>query len=140
MMDWAAEVITVESEEEEEEARGMNICVVNGWRSRTLTSKICWRLGVRSARGKQEKRLMDGLAGAPLGEGWEVDVTGAMSENLRAVPWFAETKPGGGGAGGVVVVGGSGEVRTVPKGAKAEGVSGTASMVTVDEGAIFEGS
>lgn len=53
-----------------EEARGMNVCVVNGWRSRTLTSKICWPLEVRRALGKQEKRLIDGLAGAPLGEVW----------------------------------------------------------------------
>lgn len=69
-----------------------------------------------------------------------MDVTGAMSENLRAVPWFAETKPRGGEVGGVVVVEESGEIRTVPKGAKAESVSGMASMVMVDEGAIVEGS
>lgn len=65
-----------------------------------------------------------------------MDVTGAMSENLRAVPWFAEMEPRGGEAGGVVVVEGNGEIRTVPKGAKAEGVSGTASTVMVAEAAI----
>lgn len=62
-----------------------------------------------------------------------------MSEILRAVPWFAEMEPRGGEVGGVVVVDGSGEVRTWPKGAKAEGVSGTASMVMLDEDAIVEG-
>lgn len=54
----------------EEEASGMNVWVVKGCRSRTFTSKICWPLDVRRAREKQEKRLMDGLAGAPLGEVW----------------------------------------------------------------------
>lgn len=68
-----------------------------------------------------------------------MDVTGAMSAYLRAVPWFAETEPWGGEAGGEVVVEGRGEIRTVPNGAKAEGVSGMASMVMVDEGAIVEG-
>ena len=52
------------------EARGINVCVVNGCRSRILTSNIRWPLDVRRERGKQEKRLMDGLAGAPLGEVW----------------------------------------------------------------------
>lgn len=61
-----------------------------------------------------------------------------MSEYLRAVPWFAETESRGGGVGGVVVVEERGEVRTVPKGAKAEGVSGTDSMVMVDEVAIVD--
>lgn len=62
-----------------------------------------------------------------------------MPENLRAVPWFAETEPQGGEAGRVVVVDGSGVIRTVPKGAKAAGVSRTASMERVDKGAIVEG-
>ena len=56
-----------------------------------------------------------------------------------AVPWFAETVPWGGEVGGVVVVEDSGEIRTVPNGAKAEGVSGMASIVMVDEGAIVKG-
>ena len=64
MMAWPAEEIVVV----EGEARGMNVCVVKGWRSRTWTSKICWPLDVRRVLGKQEKRLIDGLAGAPLGE------------------------------------------------------------------------
>ena len=68
-----------------------------------------------------------------------MDVTGAMSGNLRAVPWFAERKPRGGEVGGVVVVEESGEIRTVPKGAKPEGVSGTTSMMLVDDGAIVWG-
>lgn len=68
-----------------------------------------------------------------------MDVTGAMSGNLRAVPWFAEMEPRGGGVGGVVVAEESGEIRTVPKGAKAEGVRGTVSTVMVDEGAIVGG-
>lgn len=59
--------------------------------------------------------------------------------NLRAVPWFAEMEPLGGGFGGVEVEEGSGEVRTEPKGSKDEGMSGTALMVMVDEGAIAEG-
>ena len=71
MMDLAAVRATEEAEEEEEgKARGMNVCVVKGCRSRTLTSKIWRPLDGRRARGKQEKRLMDGLAGAPLGEVW----------------------------------------------------------------------
>ena len=53
-----------------EDAMGTNVCVVYGCRSRTLTSKTCRPLDVRSAREKQEKRLIDGLAGAPLGEVW----------------------------------------------------------------------
>ena len=61
-----------------------------------------------------------------------------MLENLRAVPWFAEMEPGGGEVGGVVAVEGSGELRTAPKGSKAEDVSGTALIVMVDEGAIVE--
>lgn len=67
IMAFVAEDMVVE---ELEEARGMNVCVVKGWRSRTLTSKICWPLDVRRVLGKQEKRLIDGLAGAPLGEVW----------------------------------------------------------------------
>lgn len=67
-----------------------------------------------------------------------MDVTGAMLGNLRAVPWFAEMEPRGGEEGGVVVVEGSGEVRMVPKGSKAEGVRGVALMVMLDEGAIVE--
>ncbi len=55
---------------EEEGARGMKVCVVKGCRSRTSTLNTCWPLDVRRARGKQEKRLIDGLAGAPLGEVW----------------------------------------------------------------------
>ena len=71
MMDLAAVGATEEAEEEEvEKARGMNVCVVKGCRSRTLTSKIWRPSDGRRARGKQEKRLMDGLAGAPLGEVW----------------------------------------------------------------------
>ena len=75
MMDLAAAVLTEEEEEgleggEEEEARGMNVCVVKGWRSSTSTSSIWWPLDVRRARSKQVKRLRDGLAGAPLGELW----------------------------------------------------------------------
>lgn len=81
---------------------------------------------------------MDGLPGAPLGDVWYVDVTGAMLGNLRAVPWLAETEPWGGDLGGVVVEGEKGEIRMLPKGSKAEGVIGTASMVIVDEGAIVE--
>ena len=68
MMDLVVEVVT--EEEGEEVARGMNVCVVKGCRSRTLTSKICRPLDVRRARAKQEKRLIDGLARAPLGEVW----------------------------------------------------------------------
>lgn len=68
-----------------------------------------------------------------------MDVIGAILEILRAVPWFAKTEPRGGEVGGVVVVDGSGEIRTLPKGAKAEGVSWTAWMVMVEEGAIVEG-
>lgn len=67
-----------------------------------------------------------------------MDVTGAILGNLRAVPWFAETEPLGGEVGGVVVVEESGEIRTVPYGAKADDVRGTASTVMVDEGAIVE--
>lgn len=67
-----------------------------------------------------------------------MDVTGAMFENLRAVSWFADTEPGGGELGGVVVEGERGEVRTVPKGSKAEGVRGRVLMVMVDEGGIAE--
>ncbi len=62
--------VSTTEEEEEEGARGMNVCVVKGCRSRTSTSNTCWPLDVRRARGKQEKRLIDGLAGAPLGEVW----------------------------------------------------------------------
>ena len=65
MMDLAVVVVAAE-----EEARGINVCVVKGCRSRTLTSKICWPLDVRRAREKQEKRLINGLAGTPLGEVW----------------------------------------------------------------------
>lgn len=61
-----------------------------------------------------------------------------MSANLRAVPWFAEMEPWGGELGGVVVEEGSGDMKTLPKGAKAEGVSGTAFVVMMEEGAIFE--
>ena len=68
-----------------------------------------------------------------------MEVTGAISENLRAVPWFAKREPRGGDVGGAVVVEESGDIRTVPKGAKSEGVSGTASIVTMDDGAIVEG-
>ena len=68
-----------------------------------------------------------------------MDMRGAMLEVLRAVLWLAKTEPRGGEVGGVVVVGGSGVIKTLPKGAKAEGVSGTAWMVTVEEGAIVEG-
>ena len=67
IMDLAFELTT---EEAEEEATGMNVWVVKGCRSRTLTSKICRPLDGRRGRGKQEKRLMDGLLGAPLGEVW----------------------------------------------------------------------
>lgn len=57
-----------------------------------------------------------------------------MSENLRAVPWFARVEPlGRGDEGMVVVVGGSGGVMTVPKGAKTAGVRGSASMVIFGE-------
>lgn len=63
-------VVAMMAEEEEEEASGMNVWVVKGCRSRTFTSKICCPLDVRRAREKQEKRLMDGLAGTPLGEVW----------------------------------------------------------------------
>ena len=65
-------------------------------------------------------------------------MTGAILGNLRAVPWFAETEPLGGEVGGVVVVEESGEIRTVPNGAKADDVRGTALTVMVDEGAIVE--
>ena len=61
-----------------------------------------------------------------------------MSANLRAVPWFAEMEPWGGELGGVVVEEGSGDMRTLPKGAKAEGVSRTAFVIMMEEGAIFE--
>ena len=61
-----------------------------------------------------------------------------MLENLRAVPWFAEMEPWGGEVGEVVTVEGSGELRTAPKGSKAEGVSEMALIVILDEGAIVE--
>lgn len=71
MMDLLA-VDLVSENEEEEDAKGMNVCVVKGCRSSTLTSKMFRRLlnddNGRRVRGKQEKRLMVGLAGAPLGE------------------------------------------------------------------------
>ena len=60
-----------------------------------------------------------------------------MSANLRAVPWFAAIEPWGGELGGVVVEG-SGDLKTSPKGAKAEGVSGTAFTEMTEESAIFE--
>ena len=61
-----------------------------------------------------------------------------MSPNLRAVPWFAEMEPWGGELGGVVVEEGSGDMKTSPKGAKAEVVSGTALAVMTEEVAIAE--
>ena len=62
-----------------------------------------------------------------------------MSANLRAVPWFAAIEPWGEELGGVVVEEGSGDMKTSPKGAKAEGVSGTAFTVMTEEDAIFRG-
>ena len=67
-----------------------------------------------------------------------MDVIGAMSENLRAVPWFAEMEPEGGGRGGVVEEGGRGEERTVPKRAKSVGTRGTAWILMVCKDAIVE--
>ena len=64
-------------------------------------------------------------------------MTGATSANLRAVPWFAAMKPWGGELGGVVVEEGIGDMKTLPKGAKAEGVSGTAFTVMTEEDGIF---
>ena len=65
-------------------------------------------------------------------------MTGAMLENLWAVPGLASMEGGGGAVGGVEMVEGSGELSTAPKGSKAEDVSETALIVMVDEGAIVE--
>lgn len=67
-----------------------------------------------------------------------MDIRGAMFGNLRAVLWLAETEPRGGELGGVVMVEGRGEDRMVPKGSKAEEVSGRVLTVMVDESAIVE--
>jgi len=48
--------------------RGTKDWVVKGWRSRIRTSKIELVWEVRRVRGKQENRLVVGLAGIPLGE------------------------------------------------------------------------
>ena len=53
------------------------------------------------------------------------------------MPWFAAMEPSGGELGGVVVEEGSGDMKTLPKGAKAEGLSGTAFTVMTEEDAIF---
>ena len=65
-------------------------------------------------------------------------MTGAILGNLRAVLWLAETEPRGGELGGVVMEDERGEDRTVPKGSKAEEVSGRVLTVMVDESAIVE--
>lgn len=58
--------------EEGKEAIGIKVCVVKACLSKTLTSKINRPSDDegRRVRGKQEKRLRDGVAGAPLGEVW----------------------------------------------------------------------
>ncbi len=63
-----------------------------------------------------------------------MDVRGDMFEYLSAVPWFAGTEPMGGVWGSVVVDGGSGELMTVPKGAKASEVMGVAWIRMLGEG------
>ncbi len=77
---------------------------------------------------------MVGWAGAPLGARRYVDVRGDMFEYLSAVPWFAGTEPMGGVGGRVVVDGERGELMTVPKGAKASEVRGTAWIMMLGEG------
>ena len=63
-----------------------------------------------------------------------MEVRGDMSEYLSAVPWLAGTDPTGGVVGRVVVDGESGELATVPKGAKASAVKVVAWMATLGEG------
>ena len=83
----------------------------------------------RSCRGKQEKRLIVGCAGTPLGERRYMEVRGAISAYLRAVFWFAYVALGGGGYGICVVVEGRGEVIIVPNGAKDSEVRGLVEIV-----------
>lgn len=51
------------------EVIGMKVCVVKGWLSMIVKSKICWSFRDLRLPGKQEKRLVVGGAG----HCWETD-------------------------------------------------------------------